>query len=207
MIDHIGFPVSDYERAKSFYLTALAPLDYALVMEVTQEQTGHDPTAGFGANGKPDFWIGGEGGLNKAAACRDRRQRPRHRRCVLQGRHGGRRARQRRAWNSRALSSELLRRLRTRPRWPQHRGGLPHAGMTVPCASLGVLLGFSWEHRGISSVIADADRTSRNPAPDAGTTDRAAAGRSSGQPPAGGAAADARARCTATAPGIAGQDA
>ena len=26
MIDHIGFPVSDYERAKAFYLKALAPL-------------------------------------------------------------------------------------------------------------------------------------------------------------------------------------
>jgi hypothetical protein len=34
-------------------------------MEVTQEQTGHDPAAGFGANGKPDLWIGGEGGLDK----------------------------------------------------------------------------------------------------------------------------------------------
>ena len=65
MIDHIGFPVSDYARAKAFYLKALAPLDYHLVMEVTQEQTGHDPAAGFGANGKPDFWIGGEGGLDK----------------------------------------------------------------------------------------------------------------------------------------------
>jgi len=52
MIDHIGFPVSDYARSKAFYLT----LDYHLVMEVTQEQTGHDPAAGFGANGKPDFW-------------------------------------------------------------------------------------------------------------------------------------------------------
>ena len=65
MIDHVGFPVSDYERSKAFYLKALAPLDYTLVMEVTQEQTGHDPAAGFGANGKPDFWIGGEGGLDK----------------------------------------------------------------------------------------------------------------------------------------------
>src|SRR5260370_11138159 len=65
MIDHIGFPVSNYERAKAFYTKALAPLDYVLVMEGTQEQTGHDPAAGFGANGKPDFWIGGEGGLNK----------------------------------------------------------------------------------------------------------------------------------------------
>src|SRR5437667_949390 len=65
MIDHVGFPVSDYERAKAFYAKALAPLGYSLVMEVTQEQTGHDPAAGYGANGKPDFWIGGEGGLNK----------------------------------------------------------------------------------------------------------------------------------------------
>ena len=65
MIDHVGFPVSDYERSKDFYLKALAPLDYSLVMEVTQEQHGHDPAAGFGANGKPDFWIGGEGGLDK----------------------------------------------------------------------------------------------------------------------------------------------
>src|SRR5260370_26745514 len=65
MIDHIGFPVSDYARAKAFYTKALAPLGYSLIMEVTQEQTGHDPAAGFGANGKPDFWIGGEGGLNK----------------------------------------------------------------------------------------------------------------------------------------------
>ena len=64
MIDHIGFPVSDYQRAKDFYLKALAPVDYTLVMEVTQ-QNGHDPAAGFGANGKPDFWIGGEGGLDK----------------------------------------------------------------------------------------------------------------------------------------------
>ena len=64
MIDHIGFPVSDYQRAKAFYLKALAPFDYTLVMEVTQ-QNGHDPAAGFGANGKPDFWIGGEGGLDK----------------------------------------------------------------------------------------------------------------------------------------------
>jgi catechol 2,3-dioxygenase-like lactoylglutathione lyase family enzyme len=53
MIDHIGFPVSDYARAKAFYSKALAPLGYCL------------PAAGFGADGKPDFWIGGEGGLNK----------------------------------------------------------------------------------------------------------------------------------------------
>ena len=63
MIDHIGFPVSDYPRAKAFYIKALAPLGYSLVMEVDQEQNSAAPAGGFGANGKPDFWIGGEGGL------------------------------------------------------------------------------------------------------------------------------------------------
>jgi catechol 2,3-dioxygenase-like lactoylglutathione lyase family enzyme len=63
MIDHVGFPVSDYERAKAFYLKALAPLGYELVMEVEQETENGSPAAGFGAGGKPDFWIGGEGGL------------------------------------------------------------------------------------------------------------------------------------------------
>ncbi|MDI4237556.1 VOC family protein [Bradyrhizobium sp. 31Argb] len=64
MIDHIGFPVSDYQRSLMFYRQALAPLDYTLIMEVTQEN-GSDAAAGFGAGGKPDFWIGGEGGLEK----------------------------------------------------------------------------------------------------------------------------------------------
>jgi len=64
MIDHIGFSVSDYARAKAFYDKALAPLGYVLVMEVQQDEN-DAPAAGFGANGKPDFWIGGEGGLNK----------------------------------------------------------------------------------------------------------------------------------------------
>src|SRR4051794_4793405 len=65
MIDHVGFPVSDYERAKAFYVKALAPLGYSLVMEGAQEQPGHDPAAGFGADANRDFWIGGEGGLKK----------------------------------------------------------------------------------------------------------------------------------------------
>ena len=66
MLDHAGFPVSDYKRSKAFYEKALAPLGYGLVMEVKQQDQPEDtPAAGFGANGKPDFWIGGEGGLNK----------------------------------------------------------------------------------------------------------------------------------------------
>ena len=75
MLDHVGFPVSDYARSKAFYEKALAPLGYSLVMEVAQTETDH-PAAGFGANGKPAFWIGGEGSLNKpihiAIAARDR---------------------------------------------------------------------------------------------------------------------------------------
>ena len=63
MIDHVGFPVSDYERAKAFYLKALAPLGYGLIMEVDQTDN-PAKAAGFGIGGKPDFWIGGEGGLN-----------------------------------------------------------------------------------------------------------------------------------------------
>jgi catechol 2,3-dioxygenase-like lactoylglutathione lyase family enzyme len=54
MIDHVGLSVSDYARSKAFYLAALAPLGYELVMEVTAA----GPYAGFGVRNKPDFWIG-----------------------------------------------------------------------------------------------------------------------------------------------------
>jgi catechol 2,3-dioxygenase-like lactoylglutathione lyase family enzyme len=64
MIDHVGFSVSDYTRAKAFYERALAPLGYTLIMEATAKETGQ-PAAGFGTAGKPDFWIGGEGKLEK----------------------------------------------------------------------------------------------------------------------------------------------
>jgi catechol 2,3-dioxygenase-like lactoylglutathione lyase family enzyme len=70
MIDHLGFPVSDYDRSKAFYGAALAPLGYALIMET---ETGH-PAVGFGRNGKPDFWIGGEAG--SMAACMSPSRRP-----------------------------------------------------------------------------------------------------------------------------------
>jgi len=75
MIDHVGFPVTDHERSKAFYLKALAPLGYTLVMEVDQTENGFR-AAGFGAGQKPDFWIGGEGGINGvlhvAIAAKDR---------------------------------------------------------------------------------------------------------------------------------------
>lgn len=52
MIDHIGIDVRDLERSKAFYQATLAPLGYELIMEV-------QGWAGFGARGKPDFWIRG----------------------------------------------------------------------------------------------------------------------------------------------------
>jgi catechol 2,3-dioxygenase-like lactoylglutathione lyase family enzyme len=58
MIDHIGLTVGDIARSTEFYLKALSPLGIAIVMEVSAEQTGHGAGVGFGADGKPFFWIG-----------------------------------------------------------------------------------------------------------------------------------------------------
>jgi catechol 2,3-dioxygenase-like lactoylglutathione lyase family enzyme len=59
MIDHLGFAVSDIDRAKAFYVEALAPLGIGVIVAVTAEQSGGEAHVGFGANGKPFFWIGG----------------------------------------------------------------------------------------------------------------------------------------------------
>lgn len=56
MIDHIGFPVADFEGSVAFYDKALAPLGMRRVMEVTAEMTGGTAHAGYGAE-KPVFWI------------------------------------------------------------------------------------------------------------------------------------------------------
>ncbi len=58
MIDHTGVTVSNFEKSKLFYAKALAPLGYALLMEVSAAQTGRGDAAGFGVPPKPDFWIG-----------------------------------------------------------------------------------------------------------------------------------------------------
>jgi catechol 2,3-dioxygenase-like lactoylglutathione lyase family enzyme len=56
IIDHIGLVVGDYRRSKYFYTRALAPLGIGLQMEA-------GGWAGFGKNGKPEFWFGeGESG-------------------------------------------------------------------------------------------------------------------------------------------------
>lgn len=59
MIDHYTLLVSDYERSKDFYLKALAPIGYALVMELTPDQIPglESKSGGFGSGGKPYLWI------------------------------------------------------------------------------------------------------------------------------------------------------
>ena len=58
MIDHTGGAVSDFELSNQFYAKALAPLRYALLMEVSATETGGGDAAGFGVPPKPDFWAG-----------------------------------------------------------------------------------------------------------------------------------------------------
>ena len=69
MIDHVGLRVADYQTSKQFFELALAPLGYILMMD-------HDISgAGFGKDGKPDFFIK-QGqparGLHIALSCTDR---------------------------------------------------------------------------------------------------------------------------------------
>lgn len=58
MIDHIGIAVTDFRKAGAFYDAALAPLGVGLVKLLTAEQTGEHEAAGYGADGKPLFWMG-----------------------------------------------------------------------------------------------------------------------------------------------------
>ncbi|MFB2738960.1 VOC family protein [Umezakia ovalisporum] len=57
MIDHIEIKVSNFEQSKNFYAVALAPLGYELVKEYDNTATGVKYAAGFGVDGKADFWI------------------------------------------------------------------------------------------------------------------------------------------------------
>ena len=50
MIDHMTLRVRDYAKSKAFYLAALAPLGYELLME-------WEGFVGIGVKKKPDFWI------------------------------------------------------------------------------------------------------------------------------------------------------
>jgi catechol 2,3-dioxygenase-like lactoylglutathione lyase family enzyme len=69
VIDHLSLEVADYERSKSFYAEALGTLGYELLMEFDGN------VAGFGLEGKPDFWIVGgspSGTVHVAFASPDR---------------------------------------------------------------------------------------------------------------------------------------
>jgi len=59
IIDHIGLAVSDYEKSKLFFASALAPLGIELVLEI-------GGWAGFGKGGKPEFWFGGGGEIQRS---------------------------------------------------------------------------------------------------------------------------------------------
>ena len=51
MLDHVGFGVTDYDRSKAFYATALAPLGISLLLEPVPG------VGGFGERQMPYFWI------------------------------------------------------------------------------------------------------------------------------------------------------
>ena len=51
ILDHVGLAVRDYEKSKDFFAKALATLGIGLIMEV-------EGWAGFGKDGKPEFWFG-----------------------------------------------------------------------------------------------------------------------------------------------------
>src|SRR5262245_48539930 len=57
MIDHTGVSISDPEKSRHFYESALAPLGYEILMEVPTEHTGGVVVFGMGVPPKPDFWV------------------------------------------------------------------------------------------------------------------------------------------------------
>ncbi len=60
MIDHLTILVSDYRRSMKFYLQALAPLGYAMTMELDDVTYPELPSAffaGLGVGGKADRWL------------------------------------------------------------------------------------------------------------------------------------------------------
>jgi catechol 2,3-dioxygenase-like lactoylglutathione lyase family enzyme len=53
-LDHIGFNVNDFPRAKEFFVRALQPLGIGIMMD-------GEGWAMIGKNGKPQFWFGSFG--------------------------------------------------------------------------------------------------------------------------------------------------
>src|SRR5260370_33274489 len=63
MIDHISLRVSDFQRSRTFYEAALAPLGYTLVFSNDQEQY-----AGFAGPDRERIWIGHREGASHGYA-------------------------------------------------------------------------------------------------------------------------------------------
>jgi catechol 2,3-dioxygenase-like lactoylglutathione lyase family enzyme len=60
MIDHMGIQVRDYEKSKAFYLKALGPLGYSVIVEFGRDEVPElkdDKVCGLGEKQKPDFWL------------------------------------------------------------------------------------------------------------------------------------------------------
>ena len=114
---------------RAFYDKALAPLGITLIMDVTAEQTGNYPAAGFGKNGKPFFWFSDEEKVSEpihvAFAAPDRKTVDLFYKAAIAagGKDNGA------PGYPRDLSSELLRRLRARSRRQQYRSRVPRAGV------------------------------------------------------------------------------
>lgn len=56
MIDHMGIKVADFDRAKSFYDAAFAPLGASLLYMVPVEFTGGTNVGGYGRD-RPVYWL------------------------------------------------------------------------------------------------------------------------------------------------------
>jgi catechol 2,3-dioxygenase-like lactoylglutathione lyase family enzyme len=51
VFDHVLFDADDFDRSRAFYEMALAPLGMEIVSEPAPQMVG------FGADGKPTFWL------------------------------------------------------------------------------------------------------------------------------------------------------
>ena len=63
MIDHISLRISDFQRSRAFYESALAPLGYTLVFSNDKEQY-----AGFAGPDRERIWIGHREGASHGYA-------------------------------------------------------------------------------------------------------------------------------------------
>lgn len=171
-LDHVSLlvPESDVASALELYLAALAPLGYGIRLQFGPTVTGLGPA---NTDESPDFWIIGvdnppnrpshiafraKGELDQKKKKRrdiltDTGPRPCHCGCLPRRRSQGRGQGQRRTGHPSPLPPRLLRRLRPRCRWEQHRGRVPQPFLR--CVSSGRRQVVSWGCWLVSSVLAD----------------------------------------------------